>query len=60
MNTEKMYTLAEVAEELRKSSRTIYNYVVGKRIKIVKVGSRYLVCESELNYIKTNGLREKE
>lgn len=55
-----MYTLAEVAEELRKSSRTIYNYVLGKRIKTVKVGSRYLVCESELNYIKTNGLREKE
>lgn len=60
MNTEKMYTLAEVAEELRKSSRTIYNYVLGKRIKTVKIGSRYLVCESELNYIKTNGLREKE
>lgn len=60
MNTEKMYTLAEVAEELRKSSRTIYNYVLGKRIKTVKVGSCYLVCESELNYIKTNGLREKE
>ena len=52
MNTEKMYTLAEVAEELRKSSRTIYNYVLGKRIKTVKVGSVTLFAKANLTTLK--------
>lgn len=60
MNTEKMYTLAEVAEELRVCLSTIRNYVKAKRIKTVKVGAKFLISENELNYIKTNGLREKE
>lgn len=60
MNTEKMYTLAEVADELRASYRAVYNYVIDDRIKATKIGTKYLISETELNYIKQHGLRDKE
>lgn len=60
MNTEKMYTLNEVADELRVSYRAVYNYVNDNRIKATKLGVKYLVSETELNFIKHYGLRDKE
>lgn len=57
MATEKVYTLDEVADELRVTKRTVYDYVKFKKIMSVKVGKMWKVSESELNYIKENGLR---
>jgi excisionase family DNA binding protein len=57
MATEKLYTLDEVASELRVTKRTVYDYVKFKKIMAVKVGKMWKVVESELNYIKENGLR---
>jgi GTP-binding protein len=49
--------LDEVADELRVTKRTVYDYVKFKKIMAVKVGKMWKVAESELNYIKENGLR---
>lgn len=57
MATEKIYTLDEVANELRVTKRTVYDYVKFKKVVAVKVGKMWKVTESELNYIKENGLR---
>ena len=57
MATEKIYTLDEVASELRVTKRTVYDYVKFKKIVAVKVGKMWKVTESELNHIKENGLR---
>ncbi len=57
MATEKIYTLDDIAKELFVTKRTIYNYIKGKKIKCTKIGKLWTVSESELNYIKENGLR---
>lgn len=57
MATEKMYSLDEVAKELCVARRTMYDYLYKKQIKAVKIGKMWKVAESELNYIKENGLR---
>jgi excisionase family DNA binding protein len=57
MATEKIYTLDDIAKELFVTKRTIYNYIRDKKIKCTKIGKLWVVSESELNYIKENGLR---
>lgn len=57
MATEKIYTLDDIAKELFVTKRTIYNYIKDKKIKCTKIGKLWTVSESELNYIKENGLR---
>lgn len=57
MATEKIYSLDEVAKELCVTRRTMYDYLYKKQIKAVKIGKCWKITESELNYIKENGLR---
>ena len=50
MKTEdlKLYTLQEVAEILKVSRQTIYNYKAAKRLKVSKIGRAYTVTEKDL------------
>lgn len=44
----KMYTLAEVAEILRVTRQSIYNYVHAKRLRASKIGKSYVVSAEDL------------
>lgn len=51
----KLYTLQEVADYLRVTRQTIYNYVTAKKLKAFKAGREYRVTEEELQaFIKSN------
>lgn len=52
---EKLYTLQEVANYLRVSRQTIYNYVTAKRLKASKIGKEYRVTEKDLKDFMKNG-----
>ena len=45
---EKLYTTAEVAEILKVTQRTVYNYLKAKKLKAAKVGRDWLITESNL------------
>lgn len=50
----KLYTLQEVADYLRVTRQTIYNYVTAKKLKAFKAGREYRVTEEELQaFIKS-------
>lgn len=51
----KLYTLQEVANILRVSRQTIYNYVTAKRLNATKYGKEYRVTESDLQDFIKNG-----
>ena len=51
----KLYTLQEVADVLRVSRQTIYNYVTAKRLKASKIGKEYRVTENDLQDFLKNG-----
>lgn len=51
----KLYNLQEVADILRVSRQTIYNYVTAKRLKAVKYGKEYRVSEETLQEFIKNG-----
>jgi len=51
----KLYTLQEVADVLRVSRQTIYNYVTAKRLKASKIGKEYRVTEEDLQDFLKNG-----
>ena len=57
MTTEstKFYTLQEVADILRVSRQTIYNYVTAGKLKATKYGKAYRVTESTLQEFLKNG-----
>lgn len=44
----KLYTLQEVADILKVSRQTIYNYVTAKKLKATKYGKEYRVTEETL------------
>lgn len=44
----KLYTLQEVADYLKVSRQTIYNYVTAKKLQASKIGKEYRVTEKEL------------
>ena len=44
----KLYTLQEVADILKVSRQTIYNYVTAKKLKATKYGKEYRVTEENL------------
>jgi excisionase family DNA binding protein len=44
----KLYTLQEVANILKVSRQTIYNYVTIKKLKATKYGKEYRVTEENL------------
>ena len=51
----KLYTLQEVANILRVSRQTIYNYVTAKRLRATKYGKEYRVTEEDLQEFIKNG-----
>ncbi len=51
----KLYTLQEVADILRVSRQTIYNYVTAGRLKATKYGKEYRVTEEILQEFIKNG-----
>ena len=51
----KLYTLQEVANILRVSRQTIYNYVTAKRLKATKLAKEYRVTEEDLQDFIKNG-----
>lgn len=51
----KLYTLQEVADILRVSRQTIYNYVTAKRLRATKYGKEYRVTEADLQELIKNG-----
>lgn len=54
---DKQLTVDETALALGVSRQTIYNYIRERKIKAVKYGKTWKVKESEIEYIKENGLR---
>lgn len=44
----KLFTLQEVADVLRVSRQTIYNYVTAKKLRATKYGKEYRVTEEDL------------
>lgn len=57
MEDVKVYSVEEVAEQLKLTSRSIYTYISEKKIKAVKIGKRWFISQDELNKIKTIGLQ---
>ncbi len=51
----KLYTLQEVADILRVSRQTIYNYVTAKRLRATKLAKEYRVTEEDLQDFIKNG-----
>ena len=54
---ERQLTVEQTAVALSVSSQTIYNYIRDKKVKAVKYGKTWKIKESEIAYIKENGLR---
>lgn len=53
--SDKFYTLQEVADILRVTRQTIYNFVSEKKIKASKIGREYRVSEKDLqDFVKQN------
>jgi excisionase family DNA binding protein len=44
----KVYTLQEVADVLKVSRQTIYNYLKAGKLKASKIGKEYRVTETQL------------
>lgn len=53
----KLYTLQEVADYLRVTRQTVYNYVTAKRLRATKIGKEYRVTESDLQDFLKNSAR---
>ena len=60
MEEKTVYTIEEVAKELRVTERSVYSYVRTGRIKAIKVGRNWRITQAELNSIKKRGLRPQE
>lgn len=54
---ERKLTVEQTALSLGVSAQTIYNYIRDKKVKAVKYGKTWKIKESEIAYIKENGLR---
>lgn len=50
-----LYTLQEVANILKVSRQTIYNYVTAKKLRATKYGKEYRVTEADLQEFIKNG-----
>lgn len=51
-----MYTVSEVAKELRLTDISIYRYISAGKIKSVKIGNKYLIHEEELKRVMREGI----
>lgn len=54
-NEMKFYTLQEVADMLRVSRQTIYNYVTAKKLRATKLGKEYRVTDEDLQAFIDSG-----
>ncbi len=50
-----LYTLQEVADILKVTRQTIYNYVTAKRLKATKYGKEYRVTDEDLKEFIAKG-----
>ena len=55
MSEVKVYTLDEVADILKVTKRTLYNYIDAGKLKAVKVGKYWRVSEANLKAFITKG-----
>lgn len=55
-----MKTVKEVADIFNVYFRTVHLWIKEKKIKATQVGRKYLISDSEIEYIKQNGLRQGE
>lgn len=51
----KLYTLQEVANIMKVTRQTIYNYVTAKKLRATKYGKEYRVTEADLQEFIKNG-----
>lgn len=51
----KLYTLQEVADIMKVTRQTIYNYVTAKKLRATKYGKEYRVTEADLQEFIKNG-----
>ncbi|HKM08169.1 MAG TPA: helix-turn-helix domain-containing protein [Sphaerochaeta sp.] len=49
MNEIKMYTLKDLAEQLKVTERTMHNYIKSGKLKGQKIGGRWQISESNLH-----------
>ena len=54
-NSITVYTLQEVADILKVTRQTIYNYVTSGRLRATKFGKEYRVTEEDLRQLIQNG-----
>lgn len=57
MKDEKLYTLKETAKLIGCCERSMFKYLHEGKIKGIRIGRLWKVKESEIAYIKENGLR---
>ena len=51
----KMYTLQELADIMKVSRQTIYNYLRAGRLKATKYGKEYRILEEDMKEFIKNG-----
>lgn len=51
----KVYTLQEVADTLKLTRQTVYNYIGKKQLRATKYGKEYRVTEKDLREFIKNG-----
>ena len=51
----KVYTLKEVADIIKVTRRTLYNYIKDNKLKAVKIGKHWRVSEQSLQEFLTVG-----
>lgn len=51
----KLYTLQEVADILKVTRQTIYNYVTAQKLRATKYGKEYRVTDEDLQEFIRNG-----
>lgn len=56
MSGEKVYTPMEVAEILKVSRATVYNYITAGKLETIKVGHGQRITEETLNNILSRGI----
>lgn len=54
----KVYTLEEVADILKVTKRSLYNYIQAGKLKAIKVGRYWRVSEESLKAFISNGTSE--
>jgi excisionase family DNA binding protein len=56
LETLKLYTVEEVAQILKVTERTLYNYIKGGYLKAIKIGKHWRVKHSDLQDFLQKGI----